>query len=334
LQSLFLTMHSGKFSSEDILNRAIKTLKMEGDAIYNLASNLGDNFLSAINLIIESKGRIVLTGVGKSADVARKIVATLNSTGSPAFFVHAGDAVHGDLGGIQPGDVMLCISKSGRSDEIVALIPLIRAAGNSIIAITGSKDSPLSKLSDQTILAGTDPEACPYDLAPTTSTAVQMALGDAIALCLMEAKGFNAEDFARNHPGGTLGKRLTVLVSDLIDKNRLPQVEQSASLQDVLMSMTSGRYGATVVIDSNSIVGIITDGDLRRALESGLEASETTASQIMGKTPLTINDTALAAEAAKAIRERGVTQIIAVNSNNTYSGLVHIHDLIREGIVN
>lgn len=327
-------MQSGQFSREDILKRAIQTLKMEGDAIHNLASNLGEGFLSAIGLILESKGRIVLTGVGKSADVARKIVATLNSTGSPSFFVHAGDAVHGDLGGIQHGDVILCLSKSGRSDEIVALIPLIRAAGNPIIAITGSENSPLSKLSDQTILAGTDPEACPYDLAPTTSTAVQMALGDAIALCLMEAKGFDAEDFAKNHPGGTLGKRLTVLVSDLIDTNRLPEVNPKASLQDILISMTSGRYGATVVVESGAIVGIITDGDLRRALESGLNTNDSTADQIMGTSPLTISDNALAAEAAEAIRNRGVTQIIAVDESNSYKGIVHLHDLIREGIVN
>ena len=331
-------MHSspnkGDSSRTNILNRAVQTLKMEGDAIHKLASNLGDEFVDVISTILESKGRIVLTGVGKSADVARKIVATLNSTGSPAFFVHAGDAVHGDLGGIQSGDVVLCLSKSGRSAEIAALSPLIRAAGNPIIALTGVRDSQLAKLSDHVILAGEDPEACPFDLAPTTSTAVQMAIGDAIALCLMEAKGFGAEDFARNHPGGTLGKRLTVLVSDLVDSSRLPQVSPSASLQDILISMTAGRYGATVVIDSNSIAGIITDGDLRRALESGLTSDTVTASDIMGTSPLTIPEHRLAADAAQSIRERGVTQIIAINSSGNYSGIVHLHDLIREGIVN
>ena len=331
-------MHSspnkGDSSRTNILNRAVQTLKMEGDAIHKLASNLGDEFVDVISTILESKGRIVLTGVGKSDDVARKIVATLNSTGSPAFFVHAGDAVHGDLGGIQSGDVVLCLSKSGRSAEIAALSPLIRAAGNPIIALTGVRDSQLAKLSDHVILAGEDPEACPFDLAPTTSTAVQMAIGDAIALCLMEAKGFGAEDFARNHPGGTLGKRLTVLVSDLVDSSRLPQVSPSASLQDILISMTAGRYGATVVIDSNSIAGIITDGDLRRALESGLTSDTVTASDIMGTSPLTIPEHRLAADAAQSIRERGVTQIIAINSSGNYSGIVHLHDLIREGIVN
>jgi arabinose-5-phosphate isomerase len=331
-------MHSsqqkGDSSRIDILNRAVQTLKMEGDAIHKLASNLGDEFVDVISTILESKGRIVLTGVGKSADVSRKIVATLNSTGSPAFFVHAGDAVHGDLGGIQSGDVVLCLSKSGRSAEIAALAPLIRAAGNPIIALTGVRDSQLAKLSDHVILAGEDPEACPFDLAPTTSTAVQMAIGDAIALCLMEAKGFGAEDFARNHPGGTLGKRLTVLVSDLVDSSRLPLVAPTASLQDILISMTAGRYGATVVIDSGSIAGIITDGDLRRALESGLSSGSVVASDIMGSSPLTIQEHRLAADAAQSLRERGVTQIIAINSSGNYSGIVHLHDLIREGIVN
>jgi len=320
------------FSRENILNRAKLTLKMEGDAIHNLSSNLSEDFVDVISTILESKGRVVLTGVGKSADVARKIVATLNSTGSPALFVHAGDAVHGDLGGIQDGDVVLCLSKSGKSAEIEALAPLIKAASNTLIAITGVSTSTLAKLADHIILAGVEPEACPFDLAPTTSTSVQMALGDAIALCLMEAKGFGPEDFARNHPGGTLGKKLTIKVSDLVDSNRLPHVNTSASMQDVLMSMTSGRYGATVVLEDDKIVGIITDGDLRRALESG--KVDQCASEIMGSKPLTISENRLAAEAAIAIQERGVTQIISIDSNGAYSGIVHLHDLIREGIVN
>tara|TARA_B100001564_G_C20566750_1_gene636396 strand:- start:49 stop:1017 length:969 start_codon:yes stop_codon:yes gene_type:complete len=320
------------FSIENILDRAKLTLKMEGDAIHNLASNLGEDFIDVISTILDSKGRLVLTGVGKSADVARKIVATLNSTGSPSLFVHAGDAVHGDLGGIQDGDVVLCLSKSGRSAEIEALAPLIKSAGNTLIAITGVATSTLAKLADHIILAGVEPEACPFDLAPTTSTSVQMALGDAIALCLMEAKGFGPKDFAKNHPGGTLGKKLTIRVSDLVDSKRLPQVNSSASMQDVLISMTSGRYGATVVIEGGKIVGVITDGDLRRALESG--KVDKCASEIMGSTPLTISENRLAAEAANAIQERGVSQIITVDSNGAYSGIVHLHDLIREGIVN
>ena len=319
-------------SYKNILNRAKQTLKLEGDAIHNLASNLGDEFVAVISTILKSKGRVVLTGVGKSANVARKTVATLNSTGSPALFVHAGDAVHGDLGGIQDGDVVLCLSKSGKSSEIEALAPLIKSAGNTLIAITSSKDSILAKMSDHIILAGVEPEACPFDLAPTTSTAVQMALGDAIALCLMEAKGFGAEDFARNHPGGTLGKRLTIKVADLTDSNRLPQVKPESSMQDILMSMTAGRYGATVVIENATIVGIITDGDLRRAMEAG--KTNNIASEIMGSSPLTISENRLAADAATAIQNKGVTQIIAVNADGGYSGIVHLHDLIREGIVN
>ena len=245
-----------QFSPEHILKRATQTIKLEGDALYKLGNSIGDEFVSVIQLILSSNGRIVLSGMGKSADVARKTVSTLNSTGSPAFFVHAGDAVHGDLGGIQHGDVVLCFSKSGRSAEILAFASLIRSAGHPIVAVTGSSDSQLASLADHVILAGVDPEACPFDLAPTTSTAVQMALGDAIALCLMEAKGFGVDDFARNHPGGTLGKRLTVRVSDLADSDRIPSVDPRANLQEVLLSMTTGRYGATVVIDSGNIVGI------------------------------------------------------------------------------
>ncbi len=323
-----------QFSSEDILKRATQTLKLEGDAIHKLGDSLSDEFVSVIQLILSSNGRIVLSGVGKSADVARKIVATLNSTGSPALFVHAGDAVHGDLGGIQNGDVVLCLSKSGRSTEILTLASLIKAAGHPIVAITGSSNSQLASLANHVLLAGVDPEACPFDLAPTTSTAVQMALGDAIALCLMEAKGFGADDFARNHPGGTLGKRLTTRVEDLADPQRLPAVAPKASLQEVLLSMTSGRYGATVVIDSGTIVGIITDGDLRRALETGKTSSETVASSIMGTKPLTISSFSLATEAAAAIKSRGVSQIISVDSSGNYRGIVHLHDLISEGIVN
>lgn len=335
-------MHSRQTNSDlspdDVLKRAVETLKLEGDAIHNLANNLGNEFVSVISLILESTGRIVMSGVGKSADVARKIVATLNSTGSPAIFIHAGDAVHGDLGGIQDGDVVLCLSKSGKSSEISALIPLIRASGHSIVAITGSKDSELARFADYVILAGVGPEACPFDLAPTTSTAVQMALGDALAICLMEAKGFGADDFAKNHPGGTLGKRLTTRVSDLTDPSRKPSVSSSATLQEILLSMTAGRYGATVVLDStlgkDKISGIITDGDLRRALESGLTSKDVTASDIMGKSPLSISGDALATEAASAINSQGVSQIIALDPDDQYAGIVHLHDLIKEGIVN
>ena len=335
---MHLRQTNSDLSPDNVLKRAVETLKLEGDAIHNLANNLGNEFVSVVSLILESTGRIVMSGVGKSADVARKIVATLNSTGSPAIFVHAGDAVHGDLGGIQDGDVVLCLSKSGKSSEISALTPLIRASGHSIVAITGSKDSELARIADHVILAGVGPEACPFDLAPTTSTTVQMALGDALAICLMEAKGFGADDFAKNHPGGTLGKRLTTRVSDLTDPSRKPSVSSSATLQEILLSMTAGRYGATVVLDSTSgkdeISGIITDGDLRRALESGLTSKDVTASDIMGKSPLSISGDALATEAASAINSRGVSQIIALDPRDQYAGIVHLHDLIKEGIVN
>jgi arabinose-5-phosphate isomerase len=302
---------------------------MEGDAIHRLATLLDNSFVEVIHLIINAKGRLVLTGVGKSADVGRKIVATLNSTGSPALFVHAGDALHGDLGVIQSGDVVLCLSKSGRSAEVMALVPLLKQHGHPIIGVTGVIDSPLAVQSDHVLLAGIDPEACPYDLAPTTSTAVQMALGDAIAMCLMEARGFKAEDFAKFHPGGTLGKKLTVTLSDLIDQERSPQVHPESTLQEVLMSMTEGRYGATVVIENTHIVGIVTDGDLRRALESG---NTSQASEMMSANPLIKSHKTLAAKSAAAIQDLGISQVIVTGDDNEYLGLVHLHDLIKEGI--
>lgn len=320
-------------SSESILQRGTLTLRLEAEAINRLADQLGTPFVDAINLILKTSGRVVLTGVGKSADVGRKIVATLNSTGSPALFVHAGDAVHGDLGGIQEGDVVICLSKSGRSAEMIALAPLLKQHGHTIVGVTGAADSPLAQQSDIVLLAGVDAEACPYNLAPTTSTAVQMALGDALAMCLMEAKGFGAADFARFHPGGALGRRLTVRLNDLIDPQRRPSVRFDSQIQDVLLSMTAGRYGATAIVGSESnIVGIITDGDLRRALEVG-NAINSKAEEIMTPKPIAMFGTELAAHAAKMIEEQGISQVIVTNENGGYTGMVHLHDLIREGII-
>lgn len=319
-------------TAESILLRGTQTLRLEAEAINRLADQLGTPFVDVINLILKTSGRVVLTGVGKSADVGRKIVATLNSTGSPALFVHAGDAVHGDLGVIQEGDVVICLSKSGRSAEMTALTPLLKQHGHTIVGVTGVADSPLAKQSDIVLIAGVDAEACPYDLAPTTSTAVQMALGDALAMCLMEAKGFGAEDFAKFHPGGALGRRLTVTLHDLIDPERRPSVRFDAHIQDVLLSMTAGRYGATAIVGSESnIVGIITDGDLRRALVVG-NAINSIAEEIMTPKPFAIVGTELAAHAAKMIEEKGISQVIVTNENGDYTGMVHLHDLVREGI--
>jgi len=320
-------------SKESILKRATQTLGLEADAINRLAENLDDNFVAVVTLILNSTGRVVITGVGKSADVGRKIVATLNSTGSPALFVHSGDAVHGDLGVIQTGDVVICLSKSGRSAEIMALAPLLKQQGHPVVGVTGIVDSPLAQQSDYVLIAGVDPEACPFDLAPTTSTAVQMALGDALALCLMEARGFGAEDFAKFHPGGALGKRLTVKLDDLRDSGRKPNVGMESPLQDVLMSMTEGRYGATVVLgNDSSIKGIITDGDLRRSLANGT-ATDSKASEIMSSEPLTVSGNELAAQIAGIFQERGISQIIVTDELGKYSGMVHIHDLVKEGII-
>jgi arabinose-5-phosphate isomerase len=321
----------------NILKRAVLTLNMEGDAIHNLAKSLDSKFVDAVELILNSDGRVVVTGVGKSADVGRKIVATLNSTGTPAMFVHAGDAVHGDLGGIQKGDVVICLSKSGNSAEIAALVPLLKAQNHPIIAVTGVEGSNLASHADIVLLAGVDAEACPYDLAPTTSTAVQMALGDALALCLMEVKGFDEIDFAKFHPGGTLGKKLTITLADLCEKGRTPKVKIDASLQNILLSMTQGRYGATAVVeplgDDERVIGIITDGDLRRALEGEL-TTETVASSIMNTTPLSLTSNELASKAARLIKERNISQILVLNDDGKYIGMVHIHDLVKEGLVN
>ena len=319
-------------SEASILQRGTQTLRLEADAINRLADQLGTPFVDVINLILKTSGRVVLTGVGKSADVGRKIVATLNSTGSPALFVHAGDAVHGDLGGIQEGDIVVCLSKSGRSAEMIALAPLLKQHGHTIVGVTGSSDSPLANQSDIVLIAGGDAEACPYNLAPTTSTAVQMALGDALAMCLMEAKGFGADDFAKFHPGGALGRRLTVRLIDLIDSERKPSVRFDSQIQDVLLSMTIGRYGATAVVDSESnIVGIITDGDLRRALVEG-NAVNSTAEKIMTPKPFAMIGTELAANAAKMIDNKGISQVIVTHENGGYIGMVHLHDLVREGV--
>jgi arabinose-5-phosphate isomerase len=320
-------------SKESILKRAILTLSLEADAINRLATNLDDNFVDVVNLILNSSGRVIITGVGKSADVGRKIVATLNSTGSPSLFVHAGDAVHGDLGVIQTGDVVLCLSKSGRSAEIIALAPLLKQQGHPVVGVTGIEDSPLAKQSDYVLIAGIDPEACPFDLAPTTSTAVQMALGDALALCLMEARGFGAEDFAKFHPGGAIGKRLTVKLNDLCDSERKPSVGLDSPLHDVLMSMTEGRYGATVVLgEDSSISGIITDGDLRRAFAKG-NATNLTAFEIMSSNPMSFEGNELASGAVVVFQEKGISQIIVTDEIGNYVGIVHIHDLVKEGII-
>ena len=312
---------------------AKKTILTESNAIANLANFIDDNFKNAVKFILNSNGRVIVTGIGKSANIATKIVATFNSTGTPAIFMHAADAIHGDLGNVQKDDVVICISKSGNTPEIKVLVPLIKNYGNKIIAITGNIDSYLGKNADFTINAYVEKEACPNNLAPTTSTTAQLVLGDALAVCLLELKGFTSNDFAKYHPGGALGKRLYLRVSDLIKNNQLPRVKESSTIAEVIVEITEKRLGVTAVLNTDDkIVGIITDGDIRRMLSKTTEISNFTAKDIMGKNPKTIDENAMAIEALETLENNSITQILVTDLNHTYIGVVHLHDLIKEGI--
>jgi arabinose-5-phosphate isomerase len=316
-----------------ILKSALDTIAIEQKSIENLANYINDDFANAIQAIHESSGRLVVSGIGKSAIIAQKIVATLNSTGTPALFMHAADAIHGDLGMTLPADIVMVISKSGETAEIKLLMPLIRSFGNKIIALCGSKGSFLARHSDYFINSTVDSEACPNNLAPTSSTTAQMVMGDAMAVCLLKLKGFTPEDFAKFHPGGSLGKRLYMKVQDLSQYNAKPSVFENTPIKDVIMSITSNRLGATVVVNENDeVVGIITDGDIRRMLEKHDEFTTLMAKDIMNATPKKIQGEELAVHALHSMRRYNVSQLIALN-DKTYAGIVHIHDLMREGII-
>ncbi|RYD82859.1 MAG: KpsF/GutQ family sugar-phosphate isomerase [Sphingobacteriales bacterium] len=320
-------------SAEETIASAKRVLKIEADTIYALQQSVGESFYQAVRTIFHSKGRTIITGVGKSAIIAQKIVATFNSTGTPAIFMHGADAVHGDLGMLQKGDVVICISHSGNTPEIKLLIPWLKSGGNPLIGMVGNSNSYLAKQADFTLLANITQEACPNNLAPTSSTTAQLALGDALAVCLLEWRNFKAEDFARYHPGGALGKRLYLRVSDLYLQNAKPQVFADSTLQDVIMEITSNRLGATVVINDNEqVAGIITDGDLRRLLTKTTNLENIHAADIMSPSPKTILPEILAAEALEIMRERKITQLI-VAQENKYLGVIHIHDLNREGLI-
>lgn len=314
-----------------ILENAKQTILAESKAIANLVNFLNDDFKNAVNFIYESKGRVIVTGIGKSANIATKIVATFNSTGTPAIFMHAADAIHGDLGTIQKNDVVICISKSGNTPEIKVLVPLIKNYGNKIIAITGNIESYLGTNSDFALNSFVEKEACPNNLAPTTSTTAQLVLGDALAVCLLELNNFSSNDFAKYHPGGALGKKLYLRVSDLIEKNELPQVAPTTLIKDVIIEISKKRLGTTAVIENNKIVGIITDGDLRRMLKDNTNISGLVASDIMSKNPKTIQNDAMAITALETMESNNITQILVEDKNN-YVGVVHLHDLLKEGI--
>jgi arabinose-5-phosphate isomerase len=316
----------------NIIANAKRTILAESEAIANLANFIDIAFEKAVKYIHKSKGRVIVTGIGKSANIATKIVATFNSTGTPAVFMHAADAIHGDLGTVLKDDVVICISKSGNTPEIKVLVPLIKNYGNKIIAITGNVDSFLGKNADFTLNTFVEKEACPNNLAPTTSTTAQLVMGDALAVCLLELTGFTSKDFAKYHPGGALGKRLYLRVSDLIKNNQLPKVLENDSIAKVIIEISEKRLGVTAVIKDDKIIGIITDGDIRRMLSKTTEINNFQAKDIMGKNPKSIHQDAMAIEALDTLENNSITQILVKDDDNNYVGVVHLHDLIKEGI--
>lgn len=319
-------------TTESILNIAKKTIETESKAIQNLVHLLDSNFANAVSLIYNSKGRVIITGIGKSAIIASKIVATLNSTGTPSVFMHAADAIHGDLGLILEDDVVICISKSGNTPEIKVLVPLIKNGPNKMIAITGNTDSFLGQNADYVLNTYIEKEACPNNLAPTTSTTAQLVIGDALAVCLLDLRGFSSKDFAKYHPGGALGKKLYLRVSDLSSQNEKPFVHKNTSIKDVIIEITKSMLGVTAVVENNKIIGIITDGDLRRMLTKSNDFTLLTAKDIMSVNPKRIDNNAMAVDALELMEKHDISQLL-VEENDNYAGVVHLHDLIKEGII-
>lgn len=319
-------------NNDKIISVAKQTIETESKAILNLVSLVNHEFAEAVRYIYQSNGRVIITGIGKSANIATKIVATLNSTGTPSIFMHAADAIHGDLGTIQENDSVICISKSGNTPEIKVLVPLIKAIGNKLIAITSNKDSFLGQEADYVLNAYVEKEACPNNLAPTSSTTAQLVMGDALAMSLLNLRGFSSSDFAKFHPGGSLGKQLYLRVGNLTQQNKKPQVTPDTNIKDVIMEISKNMLGVTAVIDGSAIVGIITDGDLRRMMSTNDSFKGLTAKDIMSKNPKTIDNNAMAVAAMEVMETNGITQILA-QENGIYSGVVHIHDLTKEGII-
>jgi len=319
-------------TKSDIENIAINALKLEAEAITNLTKNINDEFINAVFAILDIKGRVITTGIGKSAIIAQKIVATMNSTGTPAIFMHAADAIHGDLGMIQQDDIVIAISKSGDTPEIKVLVPLLKNSSAKIVAMVGNTKSFLAEQADFILDTTVTREACPLNLAPTTSTTAQLAMGDALAICLLECRSFTNDDFAKYHPGGALGKRLYLKVEDLANHNAKPQVGSSTGIKEVLVEITKNRLGAVAVVDNSKIVGIITDGDIRRMLEQYQHIEQLRAADIMGKNPKVIDYKELAVHALDMMRNNNITQLLAVK-DDTYFGIIHLHDLLKEGII-
>ena len=320
-------------SEKKLIDLAVGVIEMEAQAVNNLKPYIDKEFVEILNLIYNSKGRLIITGIGKSAIIGTKIVATLNSTGTPSVFMHAADAIHGDLGIVQPDDVVLCISKSGNTPEIKVLVPLINRMGNKLIAMVSNTDSYLAKHSNYIIRATVDKEACPNNLAPTTSTTTQLVMGDALAVCLLKMRGFSQEDFARYHPGGSLGKRLYLTVDDVYDKERCPWVSPKETIQNTIINISQNRLGATVVLGENDeLMGIITDGDVRRMVEKGKPMDSLVAADIMSKSPKVVQKSELAVNAFGIMEKNKITSVVVLDGGK-YVGLIHIHDVLREGIV-
>ena len=317
----------------DLKALAVSVIDQEAKAVEKLKPFIDDEFVEILNLVYSSKGRLIITGIGKSAIIGSKIVATLNSTGTPSIFMHAADAIHGDLGIIQPDDVVLCISKSGNTPEIKVLVPLIRRMGNKLVAMVSNVDSYLAQHSDYVIKATVDAEACPNNLAPTSSTTTQLVMGDALAVCLLKMRGFSPEDFAKYHPGGSLGKRLYLTVEDVFDKSRMPWVRPDETIQNTIINISQNRLGATVVLDAEEhLMGIITDGDVRRMVEKGGPLGDLRAKDIMSCNPKVVEKNELAVNAFGIMEKNKITSVIVLDEGK-YAGLIHIHDVLREGIV-
>jgi arabinose-5-phosphate isomerase len=320
--------------SEKLREIALRTIQLEAEAVAGLTQFIDEDFTKAVIAISNCNGRLVISGIGKSGIIAQKIVATLNSTGTPSLFMHAADAIHGDLGMVQKEDVVMLISKSGESQEIKLLVPLIKNFGNTLIGMGGNRQSYLCQNSDHFLNTSVAQEACTNNLAPTSSTTAQLVMGDTLAVCLMELAGFNGNDFARIHPGGNLGKRLYLRVNDLFIKDARPVVKPSSNLKEIIVEISKKRLGATAVLDNeHTITGIITDGDLRRMLEKSQALDNITAADILTPNPKSISNEELAVNALEQLRMHDISQLIVVDKNKSYLGILHLHDLVREGIV-
>ena len=319
-------------NTDEIIKIARKTLEIERDSIGKLIESIDDDFAHVVQEIVKSKGRVIVSGIGKSAIIAQKIVATFNSTGTPAIFLHAADAIHGDLGMVQKDDLVICISKSGNTPEVKVLVPLVKKNAHKLIALTGNFHSFLAEHADYKLSSAIEREACPNNLAPTNSTTAQLVIGDALAVCLIECRGFGSEDFAKYHPGGALGKKLYLRINDLYPLNEKPQVEPTAQLKEIIFEISSKRLGVTAVVENGKLLGIITDGDLRRMLSRGNSIENVEAKNIMSKNPKTISPDALAVEAAELMKKQKISQLLVLKDHE-YLGIVHFQDLLKEGLL-